>query len=119
MKYLPNNLLIIALAMLLGISPLQANAESVRNSSDMSDCMHHQVNVSDSHNQTDKDHLSTNDDSCDKDMCVHAHCSSTYSAIVYPDNANSITYTFSIKLTKAKDYLISLYPSSLYRPPKV
>jgi hypothetical protein len=119
MKYLPNNLLIIALAMLLGISPLQANVESVCNSSDMSDCMHHQVNVSDSTIQADKDHLSTNDDSCDQNMCVQTHCSSTYSAIVFLDNAVSIAYTFSIKLTKAKDILVSLYPSSLYRPPKV
>lgn len=121
MKYLSDKLLMIALAIVLGVSPLQTIAASVSKCMSGSESMHHQMNVSNNtmqHNmgmiQSENQH-----ECCQQNTCDMSHCASTIAAVLTSDNLNDMAYTISNVHLKPTVSLISFYSSSLYRPPKV
>ena len=121
MKFLSDNLLVIALAIVLGVSPLQSIAASVSNCMDSNKAMHHQMNGSKMVMSSNMDMTQSNNqpDCCETSACDMSHCASTFAAVIASSSLNDIAYTMSNIHLKPNVSLISFYPSSLYRPPKV
>jgi len=121
MKFLSDNLLMLVLAIVLGVSPLQSIAASVSNCMDSDKTMHHQMNGSKMvmSSNMDMTQLDNQPDCCEQSSCNMSHCASTFAAVITSDSINDMTYTVSNIHLKPNVSLISFYPSSLYRPPKV
>ena len=119
MKYLSDNLLAIALAIVMGISPLQTITASVTNCMDLNKTMHNQMNSSKMIMSSNMSKTHNQHDCCDKNSCDMTHCANTIAAVVTSVSLNEMTYKISDVHLKPSIALISFYPTSLYRPPKV
>ena len=124
MKCLSDNLLMLALALVLGISPLQTITASVSkcadmNSTNMNQGMHHQMKASDKATHHDMSQSDTQNNCCEQNACDMSHCAGTIAAVVSFDTQNDMTYIVSNVHLKPSISLIQFYPSSLYRPPRV
>lgn len=124
MKFLSDNLLVLALAFVLGISPLQSISASVSKCMNMDQSMHHQMRGSEKVAQHDMSHSdisnqANQDDCCKQNTCDMSHCAGTVAAVMISDTQNNMTYTVSNVYTKPIISLFQHYPSSLYRPPRV
>lgn len=121
MKYISDNLLIIALAVVLGFSPLQTITASVSNCMDSNKAMHHQMNGTKMVMSSDMDMTQSDSqrDCCEQTACDMTHCASSTAAVTTSNTQNDMTYTVSNVYLKPAVSLIAFYPSSLYRPPKV
>lgn len=115
MKFISDNLLVIALAFLVGISPIQAATSSVSKCMNMSTNIHQQMNVSDGFSQADN----TKSDCCNKNICASTNCANASVAALTSNNITGISYTVSSMIPVSTNSLIQSYPSSLYRPPKI
>ena len=110
------------LAIVLGLSPLQSIAASVSNCMNMGDTMSHQLKMSDKSVLSDMDMAQNDvkDDCCNQHSCNMSYCASgAISAMISSHGLNDITYTISSIYPNPIVSLITFYPSSLYRPPKV
>jgi hypothetical protein len=119
MKSVSDNLLMLVLAIVLGLSPLQSIAASASNCMKMTQGMHHQMNVSEKVMQNDMAQSDTQHDCCGQTACDMSHCASTIAVAITSDTMNDMTYTVSSVYLKPSVSLIQFYPSSLYRPPKI
>ena len=124
MKCLSDNLLMLALALVLGISPLQTITASVSkcadmNSTNMNQGMHHQMKASDKATHHDMSQSDTQNNCCEQNACDMSHCAGTIAAVVSFDTQNDMIYIVSNVHLKPSTSLIQFYPSSLYRPPRV
>lgn len=128
MKFLSDNLLMLALAVVLGISPLQTITASVSKCAEMDQSAHHQMMVSDKSAQHDMSpsdisnpdisNQANQEDCCKQNTCDMSHCSGTFAAVIISDTQNNMTYTVSNVYLKPSVSLIQFYPLSLYRPPR-
>ena len=129
MKFLSDNVVMLVLAIVLGISPLQTITASVSKCMNMDQSMHHQMMVSEKVARHDMSHSdisnldisnqANQDDCCKQNTCDMSHCSGTFAAVIISDTQNNMTYTVSNVYLKPSVSLIQFYPSSLYRPPRV
>lgn len=119
MKSLSDNLLMLALAIVLGISPIQTISASVSKCAEMDQSMHHQMMVSEKVASHDMSHPANQDDCCKQNTCDMSHCAGTVAAVMISDTQNDMTYTVSNVYTKPIASLFQYYPPSLYRPPRV
>ncbi|MCK4866217.1 MAG: hypothetical protein KAT06_12440 [Gammaproteobacteria bacterium] len=119
MKILSDNLLMLALAIVLAVSPLQNIAASVSKCVDMDQTMHHQMKEHENVMQHDMTQSEPQHDCCEQTACDMTHCATTVAAVITSDSLNKMTYTVSNVVLKPNVTLIQFYPSSLYRPPKV
>jgi len=124
MKFLSENLLVLALAIVLGISPLQTITASVSKCAEMDQSAHHQMMVSDKSAQHDMSHSdisnpANQEDCCKQNTCDMSHCAGTVAAMMISYTQNEMTYTVRNVYLKPSISLIQFYPSSLYRPPSV
>lgn len=119
MKFISDNLLILALAVVLGLSPLQTITASVSKCMNMDQSMHHQMNVADKAMHSDMAQSDTQQDCCEQTACDMSHCASTTAAATTSNSLNDMTHTVGNVSLKPDVSLLQFYPSSLYRPPKV
>lgn len=119
MKFLSDNLLMLALAIVLGLSPLQSITASVSKCMNMSNSMHHQMNSSDSVTQADMKNSGTKPDCCNQNECGTTHCTSATVAAITSNNTSDIACSVNNTYQKPNVSLTPFYPSSLYRPPKI
>ena len=119
MKYLPDNLMMLMLAVVLGISPIQNIAASVSDCVSKADSMHHQMTMSGNIMQHDVSKANSEDDCCHQNTCDMSDCVNTFTAVVSSNKLNDMGYTVSNIQLKPGLSLIQFYPSSLYRPPKI
>lgn len=119
MKILSDNLLVLVLAIVLGLSPLQSIYASVSKCMNVNQSMHHQMMNSDKMMQHDMMQSEPLHDCCEQTACDMSHCASTVAAVITSDSLNEMTYTVSNVVLKPNDTLIQFFPSSLYRPPKI
>lgn len=119
MKSLSDKLMILMLAAVLGLSPLQNIAASVSNCMGMGNTMSHQMNMSDKSALSDMKQSDSKHDCCKQNGCGTLHCSGGISAVLASNYINDMTYTVSSIYSNPVVSLISFYPSSLYRPPKI
>ncbi|MCW8899621.1 MAG: hypothetical protein OQK95_02975 [Gammaproteobacteria bacterium] len=85
-----------------------------------SSSMHHQMKSSDKVMQSDMAKSDSQHDCCNKNECSTTHCaSSVMTAVMTSVTITDVTYTVSTLYSKPSLSLISFYPSSLYRPPKI
>ena len=124
MKFLSDNILSLALALVMGISPMHNISASVSKCMDanltkMNQSMHHQMNASDNVTHGDMSQSNSKHGCCEKNACDMSHCANTIAAIINFDTQKSVTYTVSNVYLKPTVSLIPFYPSSLYRPPRV
>lgn len=119
MKFLSDNLLMLALAIVLAVSPLQNIAASASKCVDMDQTMHHQMNGSEKVMQSNMAQSETQHECCEQTACDMTHCASTIAVVIKSDTLNKMTYTLSNVVLKPNVSLIQFYPSSLYRPPKI
>ena len=129
MKFLSDNLLMLALAVVLGISPLQTITASVSKCVEMDQSMHHQMKTSDKVAQHDMSHSdisnpdisnqAIHDDCCKQNTCDMSHCAGTIAAVVTSNTQDDMTYLVSNIHLIPSTSLIQFYPSTLYRPPKI
>ena len=115
-KYLSDNLMMFALAIVLAVSPLQNLVASVSKCVDMNQTMHHQMNGSEDSMQSNMAQPETQHDCCEQTECDMTHCASAAAIVITSDSLNEMTYTISNVVLKPIESLISFYPSSLYRP---
>jgi len=121
MKFISDNLLILALAVVLGLSPLQTISASVYKCMNMKQSMHHQMKGSKMVMSSDMDMTkkSNQHKCCEQSSCDMTHCANTIAAVITSGFLNDMTYTISNIHLKPSIPLTHFYPSSLYRPPKV
>ena len=122
MKFISDNLLMLALALVLGFSPLQIITASVSKCMNMDQSMHHQMNVADKTMQNEHSDMTQSDNSrdcCEQTACDMSHCASSTAAAATSNTQNDMAYTVSNVYLKPTVLLMPFYPSSLYRPPKV
>ena len=119
MKFLSDNLLTFALAILLGLSPLQSISASVSKCMNMSKSMHQQMKKSDTSIKAEMSKSDNKHDSCNGKVCGSTHCASSSVAAITSSNDIDVSYNESNFYPKANVLLIPYYPSSLYRPPRV
>lgn len=119
MKFISDNLLMLALAVVLGLSPLQTITASVSKCMNMDQSMHHQMNVADKAMQSDMTQSDSQHGCCEQTACDMSHCASSTAAAATSNAQNDMNYTVSNVYLKPSVSLIPFYPSSLYRPPKI
>ena len=119
MKYLSDNLMMLALAIVMGLSPLQTIAASVSKCMNMSHSMHQQMKVSDSATHADMKQSGNKSDCCNQNECGTTHCASVAVAAITSNNISDVAYTVSETYQKPNVSLLPFYASSLYRPPKI
>lgn len=117
MKYLSDNLLTFVLTLVLGLSPLQNVSASESKCMTMNKSM--QMEMSDKSTQTEINKSDNKHDCCKDSACGTTHCASSVIAAVTSTNVIGITYNISNTYQNLNDSLITFYPSSLYRPPRV
>lgn len=129
MKLLLNNLLLLVLATVLSISPVQAIAAPVSDCLDTHKSMHHSMMSKATINKTNNNHSkqnrhqqtaesATQQDCCKTTACNMTHCASFVAIAITADTQNDMRYTLSEVYVKPSESFIPFYPSSLYRPPK-
>jgi len=119
MKFLSDNVMVLMLTLVMGLSPLQSITASVSKCMDMDKNMHHQMNVSEQVAQSKMNQSDMKHDCCNQNECGTTHCASATVAAITSNNINDIIYTFSTVYQKPNVRLIPFYTSSLYRPPKI
>jgi len=119
MKFLSDNFMVLFLAFVIGVSPLQTVAASASKCMDMNKNMHAQVNRSDSAANTEMKHSGSTEDCCNKNECGTTHCASATIAAIIFNNTSDVTYTLGSVYQNPNVILLPIYSSSLYRPPKV
>ena len=119
MNILSDNLLVLALAMVLGLSPLQSISASVCKCMSSSDSTHHQMDMSNKSMHAGMMHSDNQNDCCEENACEISHCASSVTATIISDTVNEMTYTVSNVVLSPTLSLIQFYPSSLYRPPRI
>lgn len=118
MKFISDNLLTFALAVVLGLSPIQSITASVSKCINMDQSMQHHMNVASTAMQNDMAQ-SGDKDCCEQTTCDMSHCASGMAVVTVLDIQDDVTYIVSNIDLKPSVSLIQFYPSSLYRPPKV
>jgi len=116
MKFLSDNFMVLFLAVVIGVSPLQSVAASASKCMDMNKNMHTQVNLSGS---AEMKHSGSTEDCCNKNECGTTHCASVTIVAIISNNTNDVTYTPGSAYQNPNVILLPVYSSSLYRPPKV
>lgn len=119
MKNLSDILMMLALAIVLGVAPLQDISASVSECMNDSQTMYQQVNASDKVSHENMNHPDLQNDCCQESSCEVSHCATTTAATITSDTMNEMVYTVSNIVLKPNVSLIQFYPSSLYRPPKI
>lgn len=122
MKFLSDNVLVLMLTLVMGLSPLQNIVASVSNCMSMGDAMPHQMNVSGQVAPSDMNQSDMKHDCCSQNECGTTHCASATVAAIASKTSNNnsgIIYLFNSAYQKSVVSLTSFYPSSLYRPPKI
>lgn len=129
MKYLSNNLVLLGLAVVLGIAPIQNISASVPDCLDMDttnspmNMQNHSMKFIDSKKFVDSkssSDTSNTSDCCKQDACQAAHCISTtaFGSLSLEPNMTTNYIVSNIYLNPSIS-LSPFYPSSLYRPPKI
>ena len=119
MKLWSDNMLMLFLATVLSIAPMQSIAASVSKCMNMDSSMHvHMISV-DSVKKMDMTNSGDTADCCNQNDCGTTHCTSVTAAVISSNNITNISYALFVAYKKPNKQLISFYPSSLYRPPKV
>ena len=118
MKFLSDNLLVLIFAFVLGLSPIQSISASASKCMAMDSSMHTQMMSADSAEKMGMTDSAATEDFCKSSGCDMTHCSNITAAI-NPDNFIHATYALNKVYQKPAVRLISFYPSSIYRPPKV
>jgi len=119
MKFLSDNFMVLFLAFVIGVSPLQTVAASASKCVDMNKNMHAQVNLSGSTADAEMKHLASTEDCCNKNECGTTHCASTTIVAIISNNTSDVTYTPGSVYQNPNVILLPVYSSSLYRPPKI
>jgi len=121
MKFLSDNFMVLFLAVVIGVSPLQSVAASASKCMDMNKNMHTQINLSGSTASAEMKHSgsTTTEDCCNKNECGTTHCAGATIVAIISNNASDVTYTPDSIYRNPNVILLPVYPSSLYRPPKV
>ena len=119
MKFLSDNIMVLMLTIVMGLSPLQNIVASVSNCMSMDNTMQHQMNVSEQVAQSDMNQSDMKHDCCSQNECGTTHCASATVVTITSNNINDVTYTFSTVYQKPNVTLIPFYSSSLYRPPRI
>ncbi|MDH5599940.1 MAG: hypothetical protein OEY78_01425 [Gammaproteobacteria bacterium] len=120
MKSISDNLLILALALVLGISPFQTISASISGCLDMEQNMstHHQeASVNMSHGGMS--HQGNQHDCCEQNTCDMSGCAASVAVMVEAVSQNDMTCIVSNIYLQPNTTLLQYYPSSLYRPPRV
>ena len=128
MKFLANHtfsgyFLALNMAIVLSIAPIQNISAAVSSCMQMGNSAHHQMNAS-SHNATITNMAGTNQtdnshDCCDKNKCQSTHCSGATTAVISSNTIIHYNYVDNSVYQAPGVSLTHVYPSSLYRPPKI
>ena len=119
MKKLSDNLWVLVLAVVLGGAPIQYISASVSKCSNMEQGMHHQMKASSQMSTAETSEHNSQQECCEKMSCDMSHCAVTIAAFVIPVLMKDMPYAVSNVYLQPNTLLINVYPSSLYRPPRV
>ena len=118
MKSFSTNAILIILAAVLSIAPVQVIASSVSNCMGSKNNMHHVMKMSSQQQHEKMSKAATQHDCCKTTACDMTHCAGFVAIATPVEIPNDIYYTLSEITIIPTESLVAFYPPSLYRPPK-
>jgi hypothetical protein len=118
MKSLSNNVMMFALAIVLGISPIQSIVASVSDCYEIKQDVSHSMKISGSAMQHHQVNSNNQHGCCETTSCDMTHCASFVAIAITADTQNEMFYAMSDVVATPTEKLLPFYPPSLYRPPK-
>ena len=116
MKCFSDNLVMLILAFVMGLSSMQGAYASANKCTMMDQNMQGQMEMASVENNHIND-VNSNNECCEKHECSTTHCANVVAISL--NDFNNISYDLKIEHQITNRLLISLSSSSLYRPPKI
>ena len=118
MKYFSDNLLMLILSFVLGLSSMQGAYASANKCMMTEKNMQSQMQIVNMNN-TDMKQTGDKNSCCQEHKCTTTHCANSSVIATTSNNTSNLSYLLSTVFIKQNTMLLPFYSSSLYRPPKI